>query len=258
MPWNKGGALPCFQLGWSFPVAARSGRAVGHRGRGSSPPREKGVLARLPQLSEPGTRREPPTPLCAPAAAAAAGGGEHRSELQAPQGGREAGTVGRAVPLRPRRVRSARVSPSCPVQPVSRGLRVTARGIALQSLSCSRDGGGDPGHRPGESGGGRTRPGGGSGRWMVPLRPDPGDRQRCGLFLGVVFGHSQRACMCQELLSEWKWCLYTDGTASAVAGVALVSASASSMAQYLVLAFPYLAAVHFRVLKDLFIFSFAH
>lgn len=128
----------------------------------------------------PGATGVAPTPLCAPSAA---DGSKHRAELQAPQKKekieREGSTVGRPRPAPPPAGSGcARGWPSGPVPSPSRGLRVSPRGIALRSLSCSCGGSGDPGHRQRERAGGGTRPGGtrpggGSERRLVPPRPWP-------------------------------------------------------------------------------------
>lgn len=227
MPWNKGWALPCFQLGWSSPVAAKFGRAVTAGGR---PP----IFGR--KEMDPGTaaaafRAGSPHPALRPVAA---GGGEHRAQLQTPQGkdGRKevpwAGLIPRRDPAPPA---SSLEAPSRPLP----GGWGHLWGIALGSVSCSRQGSGDPagiasGRAPGADPPGRLR--------LEPLRPRAREGQRFGLFLGIEFGHSQRVCVpgAPQRAAVWKWCPHTDGTASAAAGVPPVGASASSLAQYLVLA----------------------
>lgn len=85
-------------------------REGGHCGRANFPLWEEGVLAQLPPLPEPGAA---PTLLSSPAAA---GGGEQGAEFQP---GRRKGR-GREAP-RAGMLRSARLSPSGSVAPLSRG-----------------------------------------------------------------------------------------------------------------------------------------
>lgn len=191
--------------GMEFPSSGKV-RAGGHSGRAFSLLGEEGVPARLPSLSEPGARREQREPpefrsapvLLLPAVLSSAPSSEL---LRTRESGRYRG------PGCPGGSGSARGSPSGPGPPVSRGLRVTARGIACRSeLQPGRQRG--PGAPSAGERRGTERPGRRQRGRLVPPRPGPRGETALWGFSGLSLGtasagvcaRSSSASCCREVL----------------------------------------------------------
>ncbi|XP_063255626.1 uncharacterized protein C7orf57 homolog [Prinia subflava] len=96
-------------------------------------------------------------------------------------------------------MRLRRPLPSGPRPGLFPGVRVTARGIAPRSLSCSRGGSGDPAHRRRESAGAAPAREAAAAGASAPLAPGRGSAVGC--FLGLSLATAS-AFVCRELLSE--------------------------------------------------------